>query len=370
MGNMNAPLFELDRPGMQATLNSYKPGAGLAWQTLFPLKYTPKFDLKGIEGDEGIPVSADRVAFNTKAPLKTRKTVGSWSGKLGKISISRDKDETQINEYEDLKVIAAANTEDTATARYLVDMVYDDVDFCNKGMDYRVELDALRIGSSGKQVLSKKLDGDMATEDTINFNVPAENFLGYQTAAWSDAENADGLADIAYGQEIVGKKGLRKPQYAIMEKSKFQQLRAQKKVARRLFPSTTDLSLITTEMVTLERINAYMRQEGYPQILYIDSYVTVEQKDGSQETLKPWNEKVVTLSPTVQLGWTYWKRVPEAKNTEAYQVYGSFYKLTVYSDVNPQTETTLAEAYVQPGLINRASLVFINTTKSSWSNGN
>lgn len=369
MGNMNAPLFDLDRPGMQATVNSYKPGAGLAWQTLFPLRYTPKFDLKGIEGDEGIPVSADRVAFNTKAPLKTRKTVGSWSGKLGKIAVSRDKDETQINEYEDLKVIAAANTEDTATARYLVDMVYDDVDFCNNAMNYRVELDALRIGSSGKQVLSKKLDGDMATEDTINFNVPTENFIGVATA-WSDAANADGLKDIANGQEIIARKGLRKPMFAIMEKSKFQQLRAQKATARRLYPSTTDLSLVTTEMVTLERINAYMRQEGYPQILYIDSYVTVEQKDGSQETLKPWNEKVVTLSPTVQLGWTYWKRVPQAKNTEAYQVYGSFYKLTVYSDVNPQTETTLAEAYVQPGLINRASLVFINTTKTSWSNGN
>ena len=60
MGNMNAPLFDLDRPGMQATVNSYKPGAGLAWQTLFPLKYTPKFDLKGIEGDEGIPVPSTR----------------------------------------------------------------------------------------------------------------------------------------------------------------------------------------------------------------------------------------------------------------------------------------------------------------------
>ena len=72
---MNKPLFDIDIPGMQVTVNSYKPGNGLAWPTLFPLKYTPKFDLKGIEGNEGIPVSAERVAFNTKAPLKTRRTV-------------------------------------------------------------------------------------------------------------------------------------------------------------------------------------------------------------------------------------------------------------------------------------------------------
>ena len=42
---MNKPLFAIDQPGMQVTVNSFKPGNGLAWQTLFPLKYTPKFDL-------------------------------------------------------------------------------------------------------------------------------------------------------------------------------------------------------------------------------------------------------------------------------------------------------------------------------------
>ena len=83
MADMNKPLFDIDQPGMQVAVNSYKPGKGLAWAQLFPLKYTPKFDLKGLEGNEGIPVAADRVAFNTKAPKKTRKTVGTWSGKLG-----------------------------------------------------------------------------------------------------------------------------------------------------------------------------------------------------------------------------------------------------------------------------------------------
>lgn len=137
MGHMNKPLFDLDQPGLQAEVDSYKPGNGLIWPVLFPLKYTPKFDLKGIEGEDGIPVSADRVAFNTKAPLKSRKTVGSWSGQLSKISMSKEKTELEIGEYEDLKTIAAANTEDKQTARYLVDMVYDDVKACNDGADYK-----------------------------------------------------------------------------------------------------------------------------------------------------------------------------------------------------------------------------------------
>lgn len=364
---MNKPLMDLDQTSMQALVNSYKPGKGLAWQQLFPLKYTPKFDIKGIEGNEGIPVTADRVAFNTKAPKKSRKTVGSWSGKLGKIAVSREKDELEINEYNDLKVIAAANTEDRATAQHLVELVYNDLDFVNDAMNYKVELDCLRIGSSGKHTFPANIEGEMASQDEINFNVPAENFKGV-AKAWSNADEADGLKDLADAQRFIAKQGLKKPAYAIMEQSKFEELIAQKSVAKRLFPRY-DQGLVTADMISLEGVNSYMRGKGYPQILVLDSYATIEHKDGKSETLKPWNENVVTLAPTAQLGYTYYKPVPNVENVEAMQAQGSFYKLTRYSDLNPMLEVTMAEAYVQPGLINRASLVFINTTKTTWSAG-
>lgn len=367
MAEMNAPLFDIDRPNMEVAVNSYKPGNGLAWSQLFPLKYTPNLDLKGIEGDDGIPVSADRVAFNSKAPIKTRKTIGSWSGRLGKIAVSREKDEIQINEYQDLKAKAANNTEDKATAEYLVDMVYDDTDFCNKAMDYRVELDALRIGSSGKQTYDKKLDGDIVTEDLINFNVPKENFIGV-TNSWADPENADALEDIHKAQELISKQGLTKPRYAIMEKTKFDQIVAQKSVARRLFPRA-DQTLITADMISLQSINTYMLGKGWPTLLVLDSFATVEHKDGSRETVKPWNENVCVLSPEPRLGYTYYKPVPMVKNTEALQVQGKYYKMTRYSEVNPLKEVTMTEAYVQPALSNRKSLVYMNTTDNKWNDG-
>lgn len=364
---MRQPLMDIDIRGMQTEVNSYKPGAGLAWSTLFPLKYTPTFDLKGLEANEGIPVSADRVAFNTKAPLKTRKTIGSWSGKLDKIAISKAKDELDINDYEDLKVKAANNTEDAATARYLVDLVYDDIKACNEGMDYKIELDALRIGSSGKHTYPAVIEGQNATEDVINFNIPVANFTGV-TTLWSNA-SAVGLKDIAAGQSKIAKQGLRKPMFAIMEKAAFDALCSQEATAKALFPQVQDLSLVSSEMITLDAINAHQRKFGRPQIVVIDSYVTIESGDGTQTTLKPWAENVVVLSPTIQLGWTYYKPVPVIRDTAAYQVQGSYYKLTRYSELNPMQEVTMAEAYVQPALINRASLYFINTEKTTWNNG-
>lgn len=353
---------------MEAEVNSYKPGSGLVWEKLFPLKFTPKFDLKGIEGNEGIPVSADRVAFNTKAPLKTRKTVGSWSGTLGKIAISKEKGEIEINDYKDLKITSAANTQDKATAQYLVNLVYDDIKACNDGVDYKIEIDALRIGSSGLQTFPADIEGELATADVINFNVPATNFVGV-AKVWSDI-TADGIADIAAKQKLIASLGLKKPMFAIIESAKFEQLLAQTATAKRVASIVINVSgLATTEVLSVNNVNSYMKSKGYPHILIIDSYATIEAKDGSHNTIKPWNENVVTLSQVAQLGWTYYKPVPFIENTDAIQAQGAYAKSTVYSELNPMLETTMAEAYVQAGLINRASLVFMNTNNAAWNGG-
>jgi hypothetical protein len=57
------------------------------------------------------------------------------------------------------------------------------------------------------------------------------------------------------------------------------------------------------------------------------------------------------------------------ENTAAMQAQGAFAKTTVYSETNPMKEVTLTEAYVQPGLINRKSLVFINVDNTTGFNG-
>lgn len=366
---MNNPLFDLDRRDVQLEVNSYQPGLGLAWQQLFPLKYTPKFDLKGIEGDEGIPVSADRVAFSTSAPVKTRKKVGTWSGRLHKIAIARVKDEQDVNDYNDLRAIAAANPSDSATAQYLVDMVYNDIKYCGDGMDRRVELDSMRIGSSGQIVMNKTLDGDLASEDTINFNIPDDQFIG-ASVIWSNSATADGLGDIIRGQKLIAKKGVMKPMFAIMDQVAFDYLSSQTKTATRIASALARATgLDTTTEVDVDSINAYMRKHNYPQILVIDPYVTIEDKDGKEHTEKPWNTNVVTLAPVAQLGWTYYKPVPMVQGVSAIQTQGPYYKVTIAGDTDPVQEKTTAEAYVQPGLINRASLVFLNTLKTTWNGG-
>ena len=88
----------------------------------------------------------------------------AWSGKLSKYSVSRDKDEIEINEYLDSQTLANSATENQQEKQELVNMVYDDVSFVRKAMDYKVELDCMRIASSGVQTFPEKIEGDMASQ--------------------------------------------------------------------------------------------------------------------------------------------------------------------------------------------------------------
>lgn len=373
MAEMNKPIFDIDQPSMQAEIESYEVGAGRVWPTFFPLRPTSKFDIKSLAGKEGVPISADKIAFNVKAPTKTRKTVGSWSGKLGKVAISREQDEEVINEYNDLAAIVASLPEDSdnSAKQEMVDMIYDDVAFVNEGMDTKIEVDACRIGSSGIQDFPAVIDGDNATQDIINFNVPDANKNGV-AVVWSDHTNADGIADIEARYKAM-RKAHKTLRYAIMEQEAFENLCAQAKTIARI-PGNVTVSgkniVASNSAPTLDALNAYMRSHGLPTIIVIETEAGIEGKDGEVTPIKPWRENVVTLAPSIQLGWTYWKTVPRVENTEALQTYGSFYKVTRYSEVNPMLEVTLAEAYVQCVLINRSTVNFLNVAYvTTWNNG-
>ena len=119
----------------------------------------------------------------------------------------------------------------------------------------------------------------------------------------------------------------------------------------------------------MDTINAYMRRKNAPQVLVVESYVTVEADDCTQTVVKPWNQNAVVLSPEPSLGYTYYKTVPMVPNTDALQAYGPYYKQTRYSELNPMKEITMAEAYIQPALKNRNWLVYLNSMNTTWNHG-
>lgn len=370
MGQLCKPILDTDAASLQFELNQTTlQEQGYYWRLMFPLKQVPRFSVKTIEGDEDLPVAARRVAFNTKNPLFTRKEIGKKELELGKYAASRDMDEKQVQEYRDLLAIAAAST-DPSVATELVNMTYDDVRFCKASMPAKIEMDALGIASLGKQVFPVSTEGDMATEDEIDFNVPEANFGGV-SVVWSDEKNADGLQDLINMQSKIGQAGYGKPKFAWMEDKAFKQLIAQEKTAKRLFPASKILDVFSTGMLTLDVINGWMDKMGYPHILVIDSWVGFEDKNGKRTNMKPWNENVIALSETPQLGWTYWKRkhIEQVEEMISFEQEGEFYNVTIEGERNPDKVTTSAEAYAQVGLTKRRTKGFINVANTTWNGG-
>lgn len=370
MGQLCKPILDTDTANLQFELNQTTfGGQDYYWRIMFPLKEVARFSVKTIEGDDDIAVAARRVAFNSKNPLFTRRDIGKNEISLGKYAASRDMDEKQVQEYRDLLNIAA-NSTNPAVATELVNMTYDDVRFCKRSMPAKIEIDALGIASLGKQVFPVSKEGDMVTEDEIDFNVPTTNFSGVVTP-WSNEKDADGLQDLINLQTSIGNQGYGKPKYVWMEDKAFKQLIAQEKTAKRIFPASKILDVFSTGMLTLDVINGWLDKMGYPHILVIDSWAGYEDLKGNVKRIKPWNENVLCFSPTPQLGWTYWKRkhIEEAEDKIAIEAQGEFYNVTIQGERNPDKVTTSAEAYAQCGLINRRVLGFMNVTNTEWNGG-
>ncbi len=369
MGQLCKPIFDIDNASLGYELENTQAGKAYYWRTLFPLKKVARFSVKTIVGNEGLPVAARRVAFNSKNPLFTRKEVGQSEIKLGKYAASREKDEIQIQDYRDLQAIVRQSN-DPAAAEECINIAYDDVRFCENAMPAKIEMDALGIGSRGKQVFNTAYEGDMVTQDEIDFGVPAGNFLG-ATTVWSNASTANGLKDIVNAAEAISAQGYAAPKFAYMEKQAFKLLCAQEAVAKAIFPMFKLLDIQTGGLVNIESINNYMDKQGYPHILVIDSWVGYEDLKGEVTNVKPWNPNVVTLSLTPQLGWTYYKEkfIEEAEDKIAIEQNGEFYNVTIQGERNPDKVITSSEAYAQCGLINRRSLVFLNVANTSWADG-
>lgn len=369
MGQPCKPIFDIDNATLEFELQNTERGKNHYWRTLFPLQEVARFSVKTIMGNEGLPVAARRVAFNSKNPLFTRKEIGKREIALGKYAASREKDEIDIQTYRDMLAIAQ-QTNDTAAATECVNIAYDDVRFCEDAIPAKIEMDAMGIASRGKQVFNSEYDGDMVSEDELDFGVPAENFHGVPVK-WSDTKNADGIADIEKYAEQVADTGNAAPKFIFLEKKAFKQLCAQEKVMHKLYPMYKLIDIQVGRMVTLQSVNDYMDAQGLPHILVLDTWVGYEDAQGNVTNVKPWNPNVITMSLTPQLGKTFWKRkhIEEAEDKIAIEQNGEFYNITIVGERNPDKVTTSGEAYAQIALTNRRSLVFVNIDNTEWADG-
>lgn len=334
-------LKEVNKKNMEVYLAN-RPVQRYFWQDFFPAKVTPFLSVETIIGSKGNPVAADVVAYNTRAPEKKRKTVGKLTTDIPAIRISRAMKETDINAYNVMK--AMANVDQNA----ILDLVFNDVDFCYDGVMARLEWLGLKILSYPKLTLTKSTNDGIITQTAIDFQMATANKKKVAVVWSASAATTTPITDFIAVQAAATAAGT-KLQYALMDTTQWGQFAAsaetQSYTLGKLYGGTA-----VKLTPTLAQANEMLASRNLPQIIVIDQNITLEDGDHTQTSVKPWTTNYVTFIPQLQVGETKFGPIAEETNPpkQATQVKRGNILISKFSEVNPVTEWTVGQANAFP----------------------
>jgi len=272
----------------------------------FPLKYTPFLTFETLIGSKGIS-AADLVSYNSSAPQKTRRTIDRLRGDIPAIRVSRVMDEVGLNEYNVIK----ATKKNDADVQALLDLVYNDIDFCIESVNQRCEWLALQALSQMAISLTKVNNASLVTEEAIDFGLPTANKEKCSAADryWLVANSATSkpITDIQAICTEARTKGV-KIAHVLMNVSKFTDFKASDEVRDFIYGiMISEAGISPAVSPTLKVMNQVLTESGMPDIQIIDTTIDIENGDHDIVSVDPWlnaagADKYVSFIPELPLG--------------------------------------------------------------------
>lgn len=353
----------LSEKDMQAVINTYdlKP---FYYPTLFPLTETPFLTWKLIEAQAGLKIAADLVSRGATIPRKTREAISKISGDIPKISISREKLEDELTEYDILLAYASNNPD----LRAIVEFWAEDTQFCWTGIAARAEWLSLKQISLGKVTFSNANNHGVITEYDVDYQLASDQKMG-ASVAWSSTTTAKPMTDfksaLARGKSLFSATY----KYAFMNLATVEKLVATDEMVKVCASYLSNLSVLA-QTPSLEDVNAALLRKvalkGL-QIIAVDQDITLELADGTRTTGNPFEDDVVLFSENKVLGKTYWKRPIDMNiQTPAIKVMNSHTMIQKYSDASPIKEVTEGISNLFPAWNLAGRSVLMQVNKTAW----
>ena len=351
----------LNERDMTAVLAAYTL-TSFYYPTLFPLKFTPTMTWKQLSANAGAPIMAEVVSYNSSSPKKSRQIVGRLQGDIVKIDVSREKEETEMLEYNNLLQYAGT----TDGARALVDWIYEDTEFCFDGVNARLEWLALRAASTGKISLDKTNSAGIINENVVDFLIPATQKSGV-AIPWATSATATPIANIKAKLKILKPLGA-KTGFLLMDQDTFDNMAATAEV-QKYAATWVQNALNTQQTPNLGQVNAALSNSNLPQIRIVDSLVQFEDKDGTRTQVAPWQAGVVAFVPSLTLGNTWYGPQAIDMVTESVAVVATrtHIKVRKYAREEPEvTEVTRGTSNSFPALAVANQMFLLDTVNASW----
>lgn len=356
-------IKEVNKKSMAARLNT-SAVMPMVFPNMFGIKQRDNLMWETLVGEKGVPVMADVISFDSKAPNKTREVVNKMSGTIPKIAIERSMNESDYNTYINLSKYVQGD----AGLKSLLDLAFADFDFCYNGVRGRMEYLALQAASKATINLSKTNNGaGLITETAIDFGVPLGNKTAVGTV-WSTSATATPLDNIETKIEAIYNATGRVVRYVIMDQSDFANL---KKCTDTINKVKAYINTKDNYMVTKETINAYMLANMNATIVTVRASVRNESAGHARTSLNPWNTGYVLFSESMIIGDIQHGPIAVESNAEAQKistmVKQDFVLMSKYSTLNPFKEWTTGEANAFPVLNDPTGLFYLKVDGTSWS---
>jgi hypothetical protein len=359
-------MIGLNEKDMEAVIHSYDLKS-YYYPTLFPLKETNLLTWKMLEAQSGLKIAADLISRGATIPKKTREAISRIQGDIPKISISREKNEDELTEY-DIMIAMSSNNPDL---KALVEFWAEDTKFCWDGVAARAEWIALKQISLGKVTFTNSNNAAIVTEYDVDYQIPATQKIGVDTSYSTGTAGKPFTKDFKTALQ-VGKSIGANYKFAFMSLDTFGKFVNQEEVYKRCATFIQNV-VNTQDAPNLDAVNGYLTKQSQLfkglQIVLIDQDITLELADGSRTTANPFEEDVILFSESKVLGNTYWKRPIDAKKlpgSVAEKVMHGHTLIKKYSEESPVKEVTEGIANLFPAWNLAGRSLLMQTNATSW----
>jgi len=356
-------LKELTKINVEAYVNRQRELflQKLYWQQFFPLKYTTQLTWESLAGSGGNPVMADVIEYNSSAPLKSRRVITKTTGDIPKIALKRQMDEKDMNDYNILKALSTGDANRSA----LLDLVFNDIDFCYTGVMARTEYLAMQALSYGSISLTTSNNNGIVTEVACDFGIPTGN----KTAAaqlWSVASGTP-MTDIRNLTDNARASGF-PLEYMCMDRTAFTRLQASTQVQEEwaVLRNTT-----TKATPTFADLNNLFESRLLPKIILVDSNVRFENELHALSNVAAWKNGYVTFIPDIKVGnilhGPIAEETSESISKKAIQVKRDHILISKWAELEPFGEFTKGQANAFPRFTDVDGIFIMKVDAVSWS---
>ena len=357
----------------QAEIDAYfkrMPAPEMTWKTYFPVVQQLGDNWKTLGNQSyAINVASDPAALGSSAPVKSRKGTDTVQGGFGVFKVARIKDESEIQEFNELQAKSAQFTS-PAQFQQILDWMGNYIEFTRNAalsqanyLNWALLSSACNLGylaanspqlTSLKNIVYPVSTWQKVDKDTATIGI---------TKSWSDItaliiDDIENIVDLAENNgKVVTKMKINKTWFKYVQKN----TQVQK------FASTYVQNALSLQGVpTLATINSMLSEYFGGDVAFevIDEKVSREATNGTTTTANPFADGVVVFTAETRVGSFQFKRLVSSPNIIS--VAEDFYTIERLYKSDPDLEKTLSKFKGMSVIDTYADNVYVKVNNTAW----